>query len=274
MTGRLTVVATPIGNLDDLSPRGAAALRDADLVLAEDTRHTGRLLAHVGASTPQQAYHDHNEREVAARVVVRIQEGATVVLVSDAGTPAVSDPGYRLVAACAAAGVVVDAVPGPSAVLHALVTSGLPTDRFTFEGFLPRKGLSRTDRLAAIAASTGTTVLFASPHRAQSDLQDLAAACGEDRPAAVGRELTKLHEETVRGPLAELAERESWRGELTVVVAGAPDVVDGQAEMNARLEQVTQLVDAGLSRRDAVQAVATLTGTKRRALYEADLWRQ
>lgn len=274
MSGRLTVVATPIGNLDDLSPRGAAALRDADLVLAEDTRHTGRLLAHVGAATPQQAYHDHNEREVAARVVARIQDGANVVLVTDAGTPAVSDPGYRLVAACAEAGVVVDAVPGPSAVLHALVTSGLPTDRFTFEGFLPRKGQSRTNRLAAIAASTGTTVLFVSPHRAQSDLRDLAAACGADRAAAVGRELTKLHEETVRGTLEELGLRETWRGELTVVVGGAPEEVDDAGEMAARLDQVTVLVDVGLSRRDAVQAVATLTGAKRRALYEADLARQ
>lgn len=270
MTGRLTVVATPIGNLDDLSPRAAAALRDADLVLAEDTRHTGTLLAHVGSRVPQQSFHDHNERGRVDEVRSRLEDGAWVVLVSDAGTPAVSDPGYRLVAACAEAGIVVDAIPGPSAVLHALVTSGLPTDRFTFHGFLPRKGAARTAVLADVASGATTAVLFVSPHRGSADLADLAETCGPDRRAAVGRELTKLHEETVRGPLGDLAARERWRGELTVVVAPA-DVDDGsdEADLDDHLARVGELEAAGLSTKDAVTAVATLTGVRRRDLYEA-----
>jgi len=184
MSGSLSIVATPIGNLSDLTPRAADVLRDADLVLAEDTRHTGRLLAHVGSSAPQRSLHEHNERARADEVVDRIREGAHVALVTDAGTPLVSDPGLVLVRACITAGLPVLPVPGASAVLAALVASGLATDRVAFDGFLPRKGRTRVARLAELAEEVRTVVLFVAPHRAAEDLADLAEACGDDRPAA------------------------------------------------------------------------------------------
>ncbi len=272
--GRLLVVATPIGNLDDLAPRAATAMRDADLVVAEDTRRTGRLLAHVGADTPQWSLHEHNERDRADAVVARLLEGQQVVLVSDAGTPAVSDPGYRLVRACVEAGVEVVAVPGPSAVLHALVTSALPTDRFTFDGFLPRSGATRRQRLAEVAAERRTVVLFLSPHRAAADLADLAGACGADRPAALARELTKLHEETMRASLGELAEqvqREGVRGEVTLVVGGAPaPEVDVASLDPADLAAMVAALEAdGTSRKDAIRTVATDLGLPKRDVYDA-----
>ena len=272
--GTLLVVSTPIGNLDDLSPRAAAALREADLVVAEDTRRTGRLLAHVGASTPQWSLHEHNERERSPAVVERLSGGETVVLVSDAGTPAVSDPGYRLVVAAIEAGVDVVAVPGPSAVLHALVTSGLPTDRFAFDGFLPRSGAARRDRLAELSSERRTVVLFLSPHRAAADLRDLAAACGADRPAALGRELTKLHEETRRGTLDQLAsaiDADGVRGELTLVLGGAaPPSVDVTAVDSADLAaMVVALEDDGVPRKQAISAVARDLGLPKRHVYGA-----
>jgi 16S rRNA (cytidine1402-2'-O)-methyltransferase len=174
----LVVVATPIGNLGDLSPRAAEALRTVDLVLAEDTRRTGRLLQHIGSDVPQRSLHEHNERERIDEVLGRIADGERLALVSDAGTPGVSDPGFRLLAACADAGLRIEAIPGPSAALAALVVSGLPTDRVAFEGFLPRKGAARRDRLAELAAERRTMVLFVSPHRVADDLADLADACG------------------------------------------------------------------------------------------------
>lgn len=272
--GVLTVVATPIGNLDDLSPRAATMLRDADLVVAEDTRRTGRLLAHVGADTPQWSLHEHNERDRAPAVVGRLLAGQSVVLVSDAGTPAVSDPGYRLVGACVEAGIEVQAVPGPSAVLHALVTSGLPTDRFAFDGFLPRSGANRRERLAEIASERRTVVVFLSPHRAAADLRDLAAACGHDRPAALGRELTKLHEETRRATLGELAatvEADGVRGELTLVVGGAAaPTVDAATLDSADLAaMVAALEDDGTARKQAIAAVARDLGLPKRQVYAA-----
>lgn len=274
MHGTLLVVATPIGNLDDLSPRAGAALRDADLVVAEDTRHTGRLLAHVGARTPQWSLHEHNERDRADAVVQRLLEGQTVVLVSDAGTPGVSDPGYRLVTACAAADVPVVAVPGPSAVLHALVTSGLPTDRFAFDGFLPRSGTARRERLAEVAAERRTVVLFVSPHRAAADLADLAEACGPDRPAALARELTKLHEQTLRGSLEELADRviaDGVRGEVTLVVGGAPPPeLDASALTPAQLADMVFALEAdGTPRKEAIAAVARDLRLRKREVYAA-----
>lgn len=272
--GRLLVVATPIGNLDDLSPRAATSLREADLVVAEDTRRTGRLLAHVGADTPQWALHEHNERDRAAAVVDRLLAGEVVALVTDAGTPAVSDPGYRLVGACAAAGVEVVAVPGPSAVLHALVTSALPTDRFAFDGFLPRSGASRRDRLAEVASERRTVVVFLSPHRAAADLRDLAEACGADRPAALGRELTKLYEETRRGTLGELAERvaaDGVRGELTLVVGGAaaPSVDPATLDSADLAAMVAALEADGTHRKQAIAAVASDLGLPKRQVYAA-----
>ncbi|MBW3657603.1 MAG: 16S rRNA (cytidine(1402)-2'-O)-methyltransferase [Actinobacteria bacterium] len=271
--GALVVVATPIGNLGDLPPRAAEALRDADLVLAEDTRRTGKLLAHVGASTPQLSYHEHNERSRTDELVARVRAGDRVVLVSDAGTPVVSDPGYRLVEACVAAGLRVEAVPGPSAALYALTVSGLPTDRFTFEGFLPRKGAARRLRLEELAGELRTMVLFVSPHRAAADLRDLADSLDPERPAALGRELTKLHEEILRGGLGELADRaaDGLRGELTLVVAGAPAADPGEPDLGALAGEVAERVAGGTPKKQAIADVAARAGVPKRDVYQAVL---
>jgi 16S rRNA (cytidine1402-2'-O)-methyltransferase len=272
VSGTLRVVATPIGNLEDLSPRAARTLCEADLVLAEDTRHTGRLLAHVGSTAPQLSLHEHNERERVDEVLARLRDGAEVALVSDAGTPGVSDPGYRVVAACVAAGVRVEAIPGPSALLAALVASGLPTDRVAFDGFLPRKGRARRERLEELARERRTLVLFVSPHRAAHDLGELAAALGEERRAVVARELTKRHEELRHGTLAELAEQlaSGVRGELTLVVAGAPaEEVQPVADDAELVERVRELVATGTTKKEAIAAVARATGRPKRDVYQA-----
>lgn len=271
MSGSLSIVATPIGNLGDLSPRAADVLRAADLILAEDTRHTGRLLAHVGSSAPQRSLHEHNERDRVDEVVGRIMEGADVALVTDAGTPLVSDPGLVLVRACIAAGVSVVPIPGASAVLAALVASGLASDRVAFDGFLPRRGRSRSARLAELAEEPRTVVLFVSPHRVAEDLADLASACGDERPAALCRELTKLHEEVLRGTLGSLRDgiADALRGELTLVIAGAPAPEVITVDEAVLVEEVDVLVAAGMSTRDAVTQVANDRGLRRRAVYSA-----
>ena len=272
--GALVLVGTPIGNLGDLSPRAVQALTDADVVYCEDTRHSRKLLTHsgiVGASL--RSLHEHNEDDRIDEVVAAVAGGATVVLVSDAGMPGVSDPGSRLVAAVAAAGLTVSVVPGPSAVLAALVTSGLPTDRFCFEGFLPRSGRERRERLASVAAEPRTTVLFEAPGRVAATLRDLAAACGAERPVAVARELTKLHEELWRGPAGEAA---AWatatpvRGEVVVVVGGAPVVAAVVADA-ALLEALGSRLAAGERTRGAVDAVAAEFGVGRRRVYDLAL---
>ena len=272
--GALVLVGTPIGNLGDLSPRAVQALTDADVVYCEDTRHSRKLLTHsgiVGASL--RSLHEHNEDDRIDEVVAAVAGGATVVLVSDAGMPGVSDPGSRLVAAVAAAGLTVSVVPGPSAVLAALVTSGLPTDRFCFEGFLPRSGRERRERLASVAAEPRTTVLFEAPGRVAATLRDLAAACGAERPVAVARELTKLHEELWRGPAGEAA---AWatatpvRGEVVVVVGGAP-VVEAVVADAALLEALGSRLAAGERTRGAVDAVAAEFGVGRRRVYDLAL---
>jgi 16S rRNA (cytidine1402-2'-O)-methyltransferase len=269
--GRLIVVATPIGNLGDLSPRAAQALRDADLVAAEDTRRTRTLLEHVGAATPMTSYHEHNEQTRTAGLLDRVEAGETVVVVSDAGTPGMADPGFRLVAEAVARELPVEAVPGPNAAIHALVLSGLPLDRFTFEGFLPRKGGARARRLAELATEPRTMIFYVAPHRAADDLEAMAEAFG-DRPAALARELTKLYEEVVRLPLRELAAHVAEagvRGEVTLVVGGAPaDAPPAKADVVA---QVQQLVSAGSSRKDAVATVAGAAGLPRRSVYQAVL---
>jgi 16S rRNA (cytidine1402-2'-O)-methyltransferase len=264
-------VATPIGNLGDLTARAADALRDADLVLAEDTRRTGKLLAHVGSEVRQLSLHEHNEAERAAEVIARLDAGERLVLVSDAGTPAVSDPGYRLIAAVVGAGHRVEAVPGASALLTALVVSGLPTDRVAFEGFLPRKGTARRDRLAELAGERRTLVLYVSPHRAEADLRDLADACGADRPAALCRELTKLHEEVRRGALGDLAATvaEGVRGELTLVVGGAPAPVARPVDDTELVDRVRALEADGAPRKAAIAEVAQAAGVPKRAVFDA-----
>lgn len=271
-SGALHVVATPIGNLGDLTARAAEVLRTADLVLSEDTRRTGRLLAHVGSGAPQRSLHEHNERDRVDEVVARVADGATVALVTDAGTPLVSDPGLAVVRGCIVAGLPVVPVPGASAPLAALVASGLPTDRFTFEGFLPRRGRARAERLAGLADEARTAVLFVAPHRADEDLADLAAACGDDRPAVLCRELTKLHEEVRRGTLGDLRDGlGEVRGEVTLVLGGAPAPVGPDAPGEDDVAEVAARVADGASTRDAVAAVAAARGLPRRALYAAVL---
>ena len=269
MSGSLSIVATPIGNLGDLTPRAAEVLRTADLVLAEDTRHTGRLLAHVGSSVPQRSLHEHNERARVDEVVALVEGGAHIALVTDAGTPLVSDPGLVLVRACIAAGLDVVPVPGASAVLAALVASGIASDRVAFDGFLPRRGRARGERLAGLADEQRTVVLFLSPHRATEDLADLAEACGDERPAALCRELTKLHEEVRRGTLGSLRDgvADGVRGELTLVVAGAPEPEAPEVDDDEVVAAVEAAVAAGASTRDAVAQVAAERSLRRRDVY-------
>lgn len=270
---RLVVVGTPIGNVGDLSPRAAAALREADLVLAEDTRHTGQLLARLGIDATLRSSHAHNELARRDEVVDRIAAGEVVALVSDAGMPSVSDPGQAVVEAVAAAGHRVEVVPGPSAVTTALVGSGLPAERWTFDGFLPRKGAARRERLAELAAEARTMVLFVAPHHAARDLADLAEALGEDRPAALGRELTKRFEEVLRGRLGELAARaaDGLRGELTLVVAGAPAAAPAEVDDDELAAAVAERMAAGERRKDAASAVAERFGVGRKRAYDASL---
>ena len=278
MTGTLVVIATPIGNLGDLSPRAAEALRTVDLVLAEDTRRTGKLLAHVGSTVRQRSLHEHNEQERVAEVLQLLRDGARIAMVSDAGTPAVSDPGYRLLAACSTADVRIEPIPGPSAALAALVVSGLPTDRVAFEGFLPRRGGGRRQRLAELASEPRTSVLFLPPHRAEAELRDLAEHLGSGRPAVLARELTKLHEEVIRGSLGELAERAArgLKGELALVVAGAGEVAASpgsatelsEAEL---VERVRALVATGAAKKAAIAEVARVAGVPKRTVYQAVL---
>lgn len=272
MTGSLFVVATPIGNLDDLTFRAAEVLRSVDLVLSEDTRRTGRLLAHVGSKVPQRSLHEHNEQDRIDEVLRRLDDGQDLALVSDAGTPTVSDPGMRLVAAVAAAGGRLVPIPGASALLAALMVSGLPTDGVVFEGFLPRRGQARRQRLEALASEERTIVLFASPHRGAEDLADLADALGPDRRAVLARELTKLHEELRRGTLRQLAEgaEAGLKGEITLVLAGA-DAGPGVEDPTEVIDEVLASVAAGNSTRDAVAEVATAYGLSRRVLYQAVL---
>jgi 16S rRNA (cytidine1402-2'-O)-methyltransferase len=273
--GKLVVCATPIGNLEDASPRLARALAEADLVACEDTRQTRKLLTHLGVTTRMTSYHEVGEKERAKELAERVAGGLHLALVTDAGMPAVSDPGYHLIGACLERGVAVEVVPGPSAAMAALVVSGLPTDRFCFEGFLPRRPGQRDRRLHELAAEPRTMVFFEAPHRVLATLEAMAAAFGPDRAAAAVRELTKVHEQVLRGPLGEVRERladQGPRGELTLVVGGLPPGAARPAAKPAELAaEVGRLVEGGTSTRDAVTAVAEATGTPRRSVYQAVL---
>lgn len=271
--GRLVLVATPIGNLGDLSPRAAEALRCADVVAAEDTRRTGTLLAHVGSEAPMRSYHEHNEAVRGAELLDRVAAGEVVVVVSDAGTPGISDPGYPLVREAVARGLAVESVPGPVAAIHALVLSGLPPDRFAFEGFLPRKAGARRTRLAELAEDPRTLVFYVAPHRAGEDLAALAEVLGPKRPAALARELTKRFEEVRRDTLAGLAEAfaEGARGEVTVVVAGAADRDPAEFGADELAGRVRGLIASGMDKKAAIAEVAKVTGVAKREVYQAVL---
>jgi 16S rRNA (cytidine1402-2'-O)-methyltransferase len=270
--GALILVGTPIGNLSDLSDRARATLQAVDVIAAEDTRRTRALLTAAGipAGRRVRALHAHNERAEAKKIVELVAAGKRVAYVTDAGMPGIADPGERLVRACVDAGLAVEIVPGPSALVTALVVSGLPAGRFRFEGFLPRKGTARAERLHAIATSDVTVVLFESPHRVGATLADLTAACGPEREVAIARELTKLHEEIARGPVAMLAAGDAdARGEHVIVVAPAPPAK--AADERALTTAVRHALEEGLSARDAAAAVAKELGVSKRRAYDAVL---
>jgi len=273
VSGVLVLGATPIGRVADASPRLREELAGADVVAAEDTRRLRRLTGELDVTLTGRlvSYFEGNERARTEELLACLVDGARVLLVTDAGMPSVSDPGYRLVAAAAAAGIIVTSVPGPSAVLTALAVSALPVDRFCFEGFLPRKAGERARRLAGLASEPRTMVFFEAPHRTRAALAAMADALGGERPAAVCRELTKTHEEVLRGTLTELA---AWaegevRGEVTIVVGGdtAVPAVPAGAEAVRRL--VAEEETAGADRKDAIREVARRTGLPRREVYDA-----
>lgn len=272
--GRLLVVGTPIGNLDDLSPRAAVALCGSDAVICEDSRRTGKLLAHlVGGDGRRPALlvaNEHTERARIPEIIDRLDAGETLALVSDAGMPVVSDPGAAVVAAVRRAGHRIEVIPGPSAVSAALALSGMGGDRYVFEGFLPRKGRARRERIEALATETRTAVLYEAPHRLLRTLQELAGACGADRPVVVARELTKLYEESTSTTLADAATHYAQhepRGEFVLVMAGAATSSAPIDDDGLRSLLAGKLAE-GASRRDAVAAVVAETGAAKRRVYD------
>ena len=268
-TGRLHVVATPIGNLDDITLRALRVLAEADVIAAEDTRHSRALLARHGLDRPLLALHEHNEEQQAPRLLERLQRGESVALVSDAGTPLLSDPGYRLVGLAAAAGIEVIAIPGPSAITAALSISGLPTDRFAFEGFLPARRAARLKVLQGLQGEQRTLVFFESSHRIAASLADLVASLGAERQAAVCREMTKQFETVLRGSLAELSARveadaDQRRGEFVLVVAGSTASAEAALPKAVRLARELQPL---LGASQAARIAARLLEVPRRSVY-------
>lgn len=273
MSGKLMVVGTPIGNLSDFSPRAAETLREADFIAAEDTRVTLKLLNHFGIKKPMVSYFEHNKRERGDIICARIEAGETCALVSDAGMPAISDPGELLVAQCAERGIPVLVVPGPSAVVSALAVSGLPTGRFTFEGFLSVSKKSRREHLEEVKNETRTMIFYEAPHKLSSTLNDMLAAWG-DRRIALVRELTKIHEEVVRTTLSEAAARYadgSAKGEFVLVIAGAPQKEQTQFTLEDGVAIAKDLMENGLSASDAAKQAAAETGFKKGEIYKAIL---
>jgi 16S rRNA (cytidine1402-2'-O)-methyltransferase len=276
--GKLYVVATPIGNLGDLSPRARTVLSDCALIAAEDTRHTGILLKAFGIATPQLSLHDHNEAARAIEIITRLREGDSVALVSDAGTPAISDPGFELVRAVAAAGIEIIAIPGPCAAIAALSIGALPTDRFCFEGFLPARGPARRQRLKSLDKEPRTLVIYESPHRVRETLEDCVTAFGEARAATVVREATKLHETTYRGSLLELlskskSDADFARGEIVLLIGGVPQTPAGDADLEAKaeLDKVLTALLAELPLKQAARLAAQITRTRDNEAYKRAL---
>ena len=263
----LWLVATPIGNLGDLAPRAVEVLAAVDLVCCEDTRRTGKLLQHAGIRANRLAVcNEHTEFDLASHVLDVLSSGADVAVVSDAGSPGISDPGERLVAAAIEGGHTISAVPGPTAATMAVTISGLPSGRHVMDGFLPRKGRERTEQIAEIAAETRTVVLYEAPHRIQRTLADLLSACGPDRPVSISRELTKLHEETVRGTLGSIDVGEP-RGEYVIVLGGLSTESAPVSDDDVRLA-LRDAIAGGASKRDAAAQVAAATGRRRRDVYQ------
>jgi 16S rRNA (cytidine1402-2'-O)-methyltransferase len=277
--GTLYVVATPIGNLSDLSPRACDTLKNCDLIAAEDTRHTGVLLKHFQIGTPQLSLHDHNEGARAGEIIARLREGKSVALVSDAGTPAISDPGFELVRAVAAAGFDVVAVPGPCAAIAALSIGALPTDRFCFEGFLPARGAARRATLKSLEREPRTLVIYESPHRVRETLEDCVTAFGAARAASVVREATKLHETVYRGTLQSLLDQSRTdadfsRGEIVLLVGGAPhsESADEDSAARAHLDTVLSALMAELPLKQAARLAAQITGARDNEAYKRALF--
>lgn len=266
----LYLVSTPIGNLEDITLRALRTMKEVDLIACEDTRHTGRLLEHFGIRRPTISYHEHNEQSRAAELVERLAAGESIAIVTDAGTPGISDPAYRIVVAAIARGIAVVPIPGATALVAGLTASGLPTDAFLFAGFLPPKQMARRARLTELQGERATLVLYEAPHRLRDTLRDALEVLG-DRPAVLARELTKLHEEFVRGPLSQLLARATeatTRGELTLVIAGSRDNNPAPATDIPIETQFAQLLAEGISRNEAIKRIARARGIPRRAAYQ------
>lgn len=274
MSGMLYLVPTPIGNLSDISPRCRETLAAADFIAAEDTRVSLRLLNHLQIKKSLVSYYEHNKDTSGPKIVERILAGETCALVSDAGSPAISDPGEDLVRLCAEAGIVVCAIPGPCAAITALSISALPTGRFAFEGFLSTNKKNRQAHLNSLQSETRTMIFYEAPHKLSTTLKDLAGAFGEERRISLCRELTKLHEEVLRMRLGEAVayyEENEPRGEYVLIVEGAPEQAGEEMTQEAALALVAERIAAGMSKKDAVKEVAKLTGYPKNALYEAAL---
>lgn len=272
MPGALYIVSTPIGNLEDITPRALRVLSEVGLIACEDTRHTRKLLTHFGINTPTLSYHDHNERERADELLQRLQAGSSIAIVSDAGTPGINDPGFRLIRLAIEHDLTVVPVPGPSALVTALVASGLPTDEFFFGGFLPARPNARRTRLAGLRSLPATLVFYEAPHRIAATLKDAREILGQ-RDAVVAREMTKLYEEFARGQLSELAERfalsEKARGEMVLMIRGAP--VEAEVKLEDSIQSVATLVATfegeGLDHRAALKKAARALGLARAEAY-------
>jgi len=273
MTGRLVLVATPIGNLADITSRAVDALREADVICCEDTRHSSKLLQHIGVSEkPLVIVNEHTEHDSREKLVSLVAQGKVVALITDAGSPGVSDPGERIVRAAIDAGLLVTSTPGPSAAIMAVTLSGLPSVRFVFEGFLPRSGVERKERLEAIAAELRTAVLYEAPHRLHKTLTDLETMCGANRRIAIAAELTKVHEDIWRGTLHDAVKRHADgepRGEFVLVLAGATPI--GPPSDEELLNALRTEIAAGVSRKDAASRVSARFGVSKRHVYELTL---
>ena len=272
MAGMLYLVPTPIGNLGDISQRCRETLEQADFIAAEDTRVSLKLLNHMGIKKPLVSYYEHNREPSGQKILERILAGETCALVSDAGSPAISDPGEDLVALCAANNITVSAIPGPCAVITALSMSGLPTGRFTFEGFLSTNKKSRQEHLQSLAGEQRTMIFYEAPHKLTNTLQDLCKAFGPERRISLCRELTKLHEEVIRTTLQGAADyyaQQDPRGEYVLVLEGAAPVAEEAITLETALQLVEQKIQSGISKKDAIKLVAKETGIAKNALYEA-----